>query len=74
MLVSGSSKSWAEKICILSDGNWIAEHKRSWQTTKWIMDIYHYLKPFKRKKRLAESECFSQAPEKKLKKYTQNII
>ena len=68
-------KAGAEKICIFSDGNCIAEHKRSWQTHQWIMDIYHYLKTFQKKKgALTQSECLSQAPKEIKKIYTEHYI
>lgn len=68
-------KAGAEKIRIFSDGNCIAEHERSWQTHQWIMDIYHYLKTFQKKKgALTQSECLSQAPKEIKKIYTEHYI
>ena len=56
-------KARAEEVLIFSEGECIAKHKRSWQVHAWIMDIYHYLKTFEKKKgALAQSECLSQAP------------
>lgn len=56
-------KARAEEILIFSEGKCIAKHKRSWQVHVWVMDIYHYLKTFEKKKgALAQSECLSQAP------------
>lgn len=56
-------KAGAEEIRIFSDGECIAKHKRNWQLHQWIMDIYHYLGTFEKKKgALAQSECLSQAP------------
>ena len=58
-------KASAEKILIFSENACIATHKRSWQIHQWIMDIYHYLRTFEKKKgALAQSECLSQAPTK----------
>jgi transposase len=58
-------KARAEKLLIFSDEACIATHKRCWQSHKWIMDIYHYLRTFEKKKgALAQSECLSQAPTK----------
>lgn len=55
----------AEKLMIFSNDACIATHKRCWQSHQWIMDIYHYLHTFKKKKgALAQSECLSQAPTK----------
>ncbi len=57
-------KARAEEILIFSNGECIAKHKRSWQLHTWIMDIYHYLETFEKKKgALAQSECLSQAPQ-----------
>lgn len=56
-------KARAEEILLFSEGECIAKHKRSWQVHTWIMDIYHYLGTFEKKKgALAQSECLSQAP------------
>lgn len=58
-------KASAEKILIFSEKTRIATHKRSWQSYQWVMDIYHYLRTFEKKKgALAQSECLSQAPTK----------
>lgn len=65
-------KARAEEILIFSEDKCIAKHKRSWQLHVWIMDIYHYLKTFEKKKgALAQSECLSQAP-KQIKKIYQS--
>lgn len=56
-------KARAEELLIFSEGECIAKHKRSWQLHTWVMDIYHYLETFEKKKgALAQSECLSQAP------------
>lgn len=65
-------KARAEEILIFREGECIAKHKRSWQVHVWVMDIYHYLKTFEKKKgTLAQSECLSQAP-KQIKNIYQN--
>lgn len=58
-------KASAEKLMIFSEDACIATHKRCWQSHQWIMDIYHYIHTFTKKKgALAQSECLSQAPTK----------
>ncbi|MFZ7759962.1 IS21 family transposase [Bacillus thuringiensis] len=65
-------KASAEQILIFNNGECIAKHKRCWQSHQWIMDIYHYLQTFEKKKgALAQSECLQQAP-KEIKRIYQN--
>ena len=67
-------KASAEKTLIFSEKTRIATHKWSWQSHQWVMDIYHYLRTFEKKKgALAQSECLSQVPTK-IKNYTKIII
>lgn len=68
-------KAGAQQILIFSDGECIAKHKRNWQSHQWIMDIYHYLYTFEKKKgALAQSECLSQAPKEIKQIYTKHYI
>lgn len=68
-------KASAEKIIIFSEDACIATHKRCWQSHQWIMDIYHYLRTFEKKKgALAQSECLSQAPKQIQKIYQDYYI
>lgn len=65
----------AEHIKIFSHGELIAAHKRNWQIHQWIMDIYHYLKTFEKKKgAVAQSECMSQAPQEIKNIYQKHYI
>lgn len=68
-------KASAEKLFIFSEDTCIATHKRCWQSHQWIMDIYHYLHTFEKKKgALAQSECLSQAPKQIQKIYQDYYI
>lgn len=57
------AKVGAEKIKLFVDGELVAEHSRNWGLHQWEMNIYHYLKTFKKKKGVvSQSECLKQAP------------
>ncbi|ANS51629.1 hypothetical protein BT246_63380 (plasmid) [Bacillus thuringiensis] len=68
-------KASAEQILIFTNGECIAKHKRCWQSHQWIMDIYHYLQTFEKKKgALAQSECLQQASTEIKKIYKNHYI
>ena len=68
-------KAGAEKIKLFIDGEFVAEHRRNWGVHQWEMNIYHYLKTFKKKKgALVQSECLKQAPKQIKKLYTDYYI
>ncbi|OLN21308.1 hypothetical protein BTO30_15625, partial [Domibacillus antri] len=68
-------KASAETIRIFSEHECLATHRRCWQTHQWVMDIYHYVHTFKKKKgALAQSECLSQAPTQLQKIYQDQYI
>ncbi|QOY35061.1 IS21 family transposase [Anaerobacillus isosaccharinicus] len=59
------AKLGAETIKVFIEGKLVAVHKRNWGLHQWIMDIYHYLATFQKKKgAIAQSECLKQAPTK----------
>lgn len=69
------AKVSAEKIRLFIEGEQVAEHRRNWGLHQWEMNIYHYLKTFKKKKgALAQSECLSQAPKQIKNLYATHYI
>ena len=69
------AKLGAETIKLFIDGKLVAEHKRNWGLHQWVMDIYHYLDTFQKKKgALSQSECLRQAPTKIKKLYSDYYI
>ncbi|WP_437435946.1 IS21 family transposase [Pseudobacillus badius] len=68
-------KASAETIRVFSEDECLATHRRCWQNHQWVMDIFHYIHTFQKKKgALAQSECLSQAPAQLQKIYQDHYI